>query len=253
MKKILLVLGAMFLMLSFAVMPASAEEKGVRGGKTTAKHGKCWERMEAYKEPDTGSYVRGDIPVCKAFEEVLNTTCEPPEKLQCNWTLPKGEKRFQKLKWETVDWREYWELIGPLSFSRTVPSPEVAERWESDKEKTRKDFEEGKITLSITTVDVDHNGIDELIMRMDYLPCNEISAASLFGVIGPPKHMDSFRGLFFAINKNSGPEIMYYDGRAFMFSLHRFERTAMIYEGLSPGERYSSQNVCQIKYIKGGS
>lgn len=259
-----MVLWAMFLMLSLVAMSVSADEKG--GAKTdgekaaqkkAAKLNKCWERMEAYKSKDGGFYVSGDLPVCKVFEEVLNTTCESPDKLQCNWTLPEGEKKFQKLKWETVDWREYWDIIGQLSVSRIFPTGTREERWELMKDSVREDFEKGKSSLSITTVDINHDGTQEQVARIDSfsIPCNK-KIGETFGIVDiNNKEVIPFQGLFFNININSSPEIMNYNGRAFMFSLYSedmYRHNVMIHEGLPHGERYGNQNVCQIRYIKGG-
>ena len=76
---------------------------------------KCWKRQEP--GTDRFSTITGDECVCRAFEQVLNTTCEPPKKLECNWTLPPGEKRFKKLGWVQVDPKEYWGLIKDLNVS----------------------------------------------------------------------------------------------------------------------------------------
>jgi hypothetical protein len=236
-----LIIGIIFLVLSLLVQPASAVEK--QGTKTDEKaSAKCWQRQKAYT-------VSGNAPVCVAFEKLLNTTCESPEKLKCNWTLPDGEKRFKKLRWKTIDWREYWSLIGDISVSLIFPTGEREGRWELMKDRERKAFDEGKSSLSITIVDIDNDGNKEQVVRMDFVPCNE-NAASVFGVMNPDKRIDSFRGLFFSVNTDLSPEIMYYNGKAFMFSLSA--RNVMIYEGFPPGEMmYSSQNVCKIRYIKG--
>jgi hypothetical protein len=250
-----LIVGVMLLMLSLLVQPATGAEKGdaKAGEKVSATSNKCWQRMEAYKD-DGGSYVRGDLPVCKAFEEVLNTTCEPPEKLECNWTLPEGEKMFQKLKWKTVNWREYWDIIGYLSVSLIFPTGEREERWKLMKERVREDFEKDISNLSITTVDINNDGIEETVARIDFfsIPCNK-KIGSIYGVVDiVNKEVMPYRGLFFDVNINRSPEIIYYDGKAFMFSLYRFARNVMIYEGSPLGERYGSQNICQFRYIKGG-
>lgn len=249
------ILGIMLLMLSVMVQPAIAEEKSDAKAieKASATSEKCWQRVEAYKN-DGGFYVRGDLPVCMAFEEVLNTTCEPPGTLECNWTLPKGEKRFQKLKWETVDWKEYWDIIGYLSVSLIFPTGKREARWKLMQDSVRNDFEKGTSNLSITTVDIDHDGMREMVARINSfsIPCNK-KIGSLYGVVDiNNREVMPYRGLFFDLNINISPEIMYYDGKAFMFSLYRFARNVMIYEGLPAGERYRSQNVCQIRYIKGG-
>ncbi|MFH2044150.1 MAG: hypothetical protein ABIK92_03270 [Pseudomonadota bacterium] len=245
----------MVLILSLFTQFVFATEKGgakVRE-KIKAKSAKCWERMppleESLMSPEYGT-------VCKAFEEVLNTTCESPEKLQCNWSLPAGEKRFKKLTWEQLDWKEYWGIIGDLRVSG-VRKDLRDNLWKNDEERIRKLFEESKCSIAITKVDIDHDGNVEIIVRDDNQPC-EGNAGVTFGVMNPlTKRMDwSYEDLIRGVNAfNEGAEVMLYNGQTFMFKWERDFKAVYVYEGfnlLPNSESRGSINICRFKYLKGG-
>ncbi|MCL4536259.1 MAG: hypothetical protein M1610_01505 [Nitrospirae bacterium] len=236
------------LLLAFCLMvqPATAEKgKAKAGGKTTTKPTKCWKRMPPLdKTLMTPEYNT----VCKAFEEVLNKTCEPPEKLQCNWTLPKGEKRFKKLEWQPLDPKEHWGLIEDMALSGWNEKFRTGQ-WERIGDEVRKEFDNGQRILAVTSVDIDHDGNAELVVRDDNIPC-EGNAGVTFGVMIPEiKRIDwNLNNVFFHTNAFSeGSEIMIYEGQAFMFKWERDFKEAMIYEGFPHG----SGNVCRFKYLKG--
>jgi hypothetical protein len=236
------ILGVMLLGLSLVVQPAFAEEKqGAKSKKTTAQSEKCWKRVKPFEGT-------GNAPVCVAFEKLLNTTCEPPEKLKCNWSLPVGEKRFKKLKWLPLDWKEYLELIGDINKSGVREDMREG-LWKKEEPRILKLFEEGKRSIAITTVDIDHDGNKEQIVRYDLIPCNETPGV-MFGVMLPEtKRLDwRFEHLLNTANASEGAEIMLFDGRAFMFGWDYAWKQVDIWEGFP----YGRLNVCTFKYIKGG-
>lgn len=266
MRKMSLVLMVIFLALSLAIGSATAEEKAKAktGAKQTAKSEKCWQRMppldERLMSPEYNT-------VCKAYEEVLNTTCEPPEKLQCNWTLPEGEKRFKKLEWKPLDSKEYSGFVKESVLGEAYskkPDPEWAKKfWNTLHPDFKKAFEENRLNIKMTFVDIDHDSKDEQVVRYNWLP--NCAARGSFSVMNQEtKRVDWKRNdVFFHVNALSyGSEILLYEGRAFMFKIEdRFympvgsdpAKEVMLYEPYSFGSSYGSGNVCRFKYLKGGT
>lgn len=227
------------------------------GKKTVKKSGKCWKRVtwvDRTTSMGDGTrapvYVRSDLPVCMDFEKVLNTTCEQPKKLKCNWTLPPEEKKFQKLKWLPLNTKEYWPLIKDIRVSG-VREDQREIVWAQDGARTEKLFEEGKRALSTTWVDLDGDKHAELVVRDDDIPCQKDSGAS-FDVMNPKTvRLDwNYSQLVFDVNaSNEGGEIMLYNGKAYMFKYERYDGdTVYIYEGYPN----SSLNICQFRYQRGG-
>lgn len=290
MKKLTLVLGVMFLMLGLSAMPVAAAEKSVAkadGKKTTqkkaAKPTKCWQRLVQYAEAEGGESTRihidqwrlpdevvsnevevfDEAPVCVVFEEVLNTTCELPEKLQCKWTLPEGEKRFKKLEWKPLDPKEYRGLTEDYIFGEADsknPDPEYRKmRWNSINPDFKKAFDEDTLNIKAAIVDINQNEQDgeEQVVRYS-LPSK---CAGTFSIMNPEtKRVDWKRNeIFFHVNALSyyGSEILLYNGKAFMFKIMDIfyepnsepSKEVILYEGYS----YGSGNVCRFKYLKGGT
>jgi hypothetical protein len=241
-----LIMAVMIVVFCITAGPLGAAEKQVgKANKKVTKAQKCWKMQEPY------DYI-GDLPVCLAFEEVLNKTCETPDQVACNWTLPPGEKRFKKLDWQPLDWKEYWELIGDINKSG-VREDLREHLWKKEAAENRKLFEDGQRSLAVTMVDIDQNGRPERVVRYDLIPC----PGSMFGIVIPEtKRLDwRFRQLFFNVNADYGAEIMLFDGQAFMFGMDDFRKVVMVYEGFSRNPtdpHFGSINVCQFGYVKGG-
>ncbi len=123
-----------------------------------SKAKKCWVQTK------TQDNYFEDPELCAAFEQVLNATCEPPEKLQCNWTLPKGETGFTKIQWQPIDYRKHWLLIKDLRLSGWAKQYRD-ENWVRLKPVIRKQFERGYISLEAANVDIDGDGNEEYIVR----------------------------------------------------------------------------------------
>jgi len=254
-----LIVGIMILVLSFATPATAAEKQTAKaGGKTTAKSAKCWKRMPPLdKVLMTPEYNT----VCKAYEEVLNTTCELPEKLMCNWTLPKGEKRFKKLVWQSLDPKKYRMLtedyvLGEAYSKKPDPAYKTM-RWNTINLDFKKAFDEDKLNIKMTVVDIDHDGKEEYIVRYS-LP-SECNGKSSFLIMTPEtKRLDwRYKNLTDGVNALSeGSEILLYEGKAFMFKIENIyyepgsnpSQEAMIYEGYP----YGAGNLCRFKYLKGG-
>ena len=246
----------LLLALCLTVLPAiAAGEQAARTEKKMAKKSsKCWKRMppleKALMSPEYGT-------VCKAFEEVLNTTCEPPERLRCNWTLPKDEKRFKKLVWQPLDPKEYWGLIEDMAISGWGEKYRAG-KWEKLEPEYKKYLESGRIRLSITTVDIDQDGRMEQVVRYSLSP--ECVAQNSFGVMSPKiKHLDwRYEWVVGHVNGTHGAEIMLYNDNAYMFGMDTYAipGIVMVYEGFSlenfdPPHK-GSVNICRFKYLKGG-
>lgn len=201
---------------------------------------KCWQRRQPPK--DRFSLVTGDACVCRAFEQVLKTTCEPPKKLKTDWTLPSQEKRFQKLIWQPLDWREYWGLIEDMQKSGVRDDLREG-LWKRDEATVRKKFEDGRERLSVTTVDInDDDGYSELVVRWDTVP----PPGTIFGIMNPQtKRLDwRYEAQLTRINgANDSAEIMLYGGKAYKFGLRS--------DILSIWGEYQ-QSICEFSYLKGG-
>jgi hypothetical protein len=259
-KLSLLFCGALFLMFSFPAPPAIAvENNDIRtdsaNTKKTAEHGtKCWMRMLPVDERDL---LPEYDTVCKAYEELLNIVCEPPEKLGCNWTVPPGDKRFRKPKWVELDPRDYWGMIQDLSVCG-VREAARAGLWEKEEAQVRKALDEGKRRLWVATVDIDQDGHEEQVVRYEFVPCKD-DPGSIFGVMDPQtKRMDWKRyGAVSYVNSCAyyGNAILLYEGKAYMFKIEMIlgEKGVELYEGfsLSNISGIGSRNLCRFKYLKG--
>lgn len=281
MKKFTLALGVMFLMLGLAAMPvAAAEKSGAKAGgkkptqKKAAKPAKCWQSLVRYAEAAGGESTKiyldqwrlpyevasknevevfEEAPVCVAYEKVLNTTCELPEKLQCNWTLSEGEKRFKKLEWKPLEPKEYWGLIEDIALSGWNEKFRAGQ-WERLEPEYKKELEQGSMRLTVATVDINQDGQDgaEQVVQLNRRP--ECATSGVFGVMNPEtKRMDWKRNdvLRYVNSLSEGSEILLYNGKAFMFKVEYIPPSydVMLYEGYS----YGSGNVCRFKYLKGGT
>jgi len=260
----LLSCGVMFLMFSFLVQPSIAvEDNGMStdsaNTEDSAEDGtKCWKRMLPVDERDISPAYD---TVCKAYEELLNTVCEPPEKLGSNWTVPPGDKRFRKLKWVELDPRDYWGMIKDLRVCGIKENLREG-LWKTEEAQVRKELDEGKRRLSVTTVDIDQDGHEEQVVRCDLLPGKD-GPRSTFGVMDPQtKRMDWKRyGALRYVNGFAyyGNEILLYEGKAYMFKIEKIsydptpEKGVMLYKGfsLSNISGFGSRNLCLFKYLKG--
>lgn len=258
----LLSCGVLFLMLSFLVQPSIAvEDNDIRtdsaNTEDSAEDGtKCWKRMPPLDE-------RHMLPeydtVCKAYEELLNVVCEPPERLGRNWTVPPGDKRFRKLKWVGLDPRHYWGLTKDLSVCG-IREDLRENLWKTKEAQVTKALEEGNLRLSVTTVDIDHNGREEQVVRYEPPP-RKGAVGTIFGVMDPEtKRMDWKRyKAISGVNSFAyyGNEILLYEGKAYMFKIKKIsysptpEKGVMIYMGFRESA-FGNMNICRFKYLKGG-
>ena len=206
--------------------------------------GKCWKRT---KPPWPGG--EGNYPLCRAFEEVLNTTCEPPKKLICNWTLPPGEKRFRKLRWEPLDPKENWELV--IALVTDVKYREY--QWEHRKQEIQEKLRDGLLWLEMGRADVDRDGVVENIVRLRRGVCGQVGWKVLHGVILPDTRRleEKESGVFKHVNASHGGEIILFDGTAFMFGWTYGQDAVRIWEGYSSTSAHytGSVIVCDFKYI----
>ncbi|HTY24579.1 MAG TPA: hypothetical protein VMC85_15700 [Desulfomonilaceae bacterium] len=261
----LLSCGVLFLMFSFLVQPCVAvEDNDISTDTANTENSaedetKCWKKMPPLDErhilPEYGT-------VCEAYEELLNTVCEPPEKLGSNWTVPPGDKRFRKLRWVELDPRDYWGLIRDLSVCGLREDLREG-KWKTEETQEKKAIDEGKRRLSVTTVDIDQDGHEEQVVRYEFLPCKD-NPSSIFGVMDPQtKRMDwkRYKALG-GVNSFAyyGNEILLYEGKAFTFKIEEtfYDRTpekeVMLYEGFSlfGGSTFGNINLCRFKYLKEG-
>jgi hypothetical protein len=260
----LLSCGVLFFMLSFLVQPSIAVEDNDIGTDSANTEDspedgtKCWNRLPPVDE----RYILPEYStVCEAYEELLNTVCEPPEKLGCNWTVPPGDKRFRKLEWVELEPRDYWGLIKDLSVCG-VKEALREELWKKKETQVIKALDEGKRRLWVATVDIDQDGHEEQVVRFEFLPCKD-DPGSIFGVMDPQtKRMDWKRyQALGGVNNFAyyGNEILLYEGKAYMFKIEKIsydptpEKGVELYKGFSlhPMSGFGSINLCRFKYLKG--
>jgi hypothetical protein len=256
--------GVLFLMFSFLVQPSIAvEDNDIRTDSANTEDSpedgtKCWKRLPPIDERDM---LPEYCTVCKAYEELLNTVCEPPEKLGCNWTVPPGDKRFSKLKWVELDPQEYWGLIKDLRVCG-IREDLREDLWKKEEAKVRKELDEGKTRLWVATVDIDQDGREEQVVKYEFLPCKD-DPGSIFGVVDPQtKRMDwkRYEALRY-VNSCAyyGNEILLYEGEAYMFKIEEvsydptLEKGVELYMGFSlfGGSTFGNRNLCQFQYLKG--
>jgi len=238
----------LFLMGTLPVMAGEKQPSGA-GQRSEEASKKCWERTWKTSEALVG---RSTLPVCVAFEKVLNATCESPAELSCNWSLPPGESKFKKLNWQPLDWKTHWDLIGDIN-KAGVREDLREDLWKKEEAEKRVLFEKGRRSLAITSVDIDQDGTDEMVVRHDLQPCKE-RPGSMFAVIKPEDERVDWRydNLFISVNANEGSEILLYDGKAYMFGWVRAWEILMVYKGFSMpgGSSHGYVNICQYRYLK---
>jgi len=222
-------------------------ERYVDGEKTTAHapwNPMCWKRKELVRRQFFP--ITGNVSVCRAFDEVLNTTCEPPDKLICNWTLPPNEKRFKKVNWQPLNWQAYWEMIREWRL-KNIREGMSEEMREEEVLRIRRLFEDGKSSLSTATLDINNGGGAKQVVRWDQHPCQE-TPGSMFGVLIPgTKRLDwRYESAFLNPNSSEGAEIMLYDGKTYKFGWDPGFKSLYIWD-----ERHG--DLCEFKYLKEGN
>lgn len=198
----------------------------------------CWKRKELVDRQFWP--VTGNTSVCRAFEQVLNTTCEAPNSLQCNWTLPPDEKRFQKLNWQPLEFKEYKEVVEEMILGK-----DHKWRWNQIDSEAKKAFDEGRINIKMAAVDIDNNGKVRYIVHESWR--TNCPGRGTFGIIDPKiKKLDwQFEGALLGINSSEGAEIMLSEGKTYKFGWQSGWDTLFIWD-----ERHGS--VCKFKYLKVG-
>ena len=247
------------LMFFFAALPVFAVEKqNVKTNKKIVeKSQKCWKHVswvdrttsvgDGKREP---VYERSGLPVCVAFEKVLNATCESPDKLKCSWTLPPDEKQFKKLEWRQVNFAKYKNAVEEMILGK---GPKWG--WHQIDPAVKKAFDEGTMDVKMADADLDNDGKIEHVIRANWLP--ECPSYGDYAVVNlETKAIDwryeSLVGEFTAVK--DGTEIMHYNGKTYMFGLDSTWKKVMVYEGYSllPAmEGKGATNICRFEYLKG--
>lgn len=231
----------MVLVTCLMTMSISAAEEGNKKtrNKEVATLAKCWERIAPLEHGDAD----GNDPICRDYEKVLNTTCEPPEKLRCNWTLPLGEKRFKKVAWQPLDWRQYPELIRDFNDSR-VRNDLREQSWKDNGPIIMKEYENGARSIWVAAVDIDHNGNMEHVVRNRMASCT--SGGTIFGAMKPETgRLDRKNAsLFYHFHvEQRGSEIITFYGQPFLFVYGSVPSCVSIF-------RYYRTEQCRFLYKK---
>jgi uncharacterized protein YecT (DUF1311 family) len=216
-------------------------EKYADGKKTIAYppwHPMCWKRKELVRRqfvPTTGN-----ASVCRAFEEVLNTTCELPDKLQCNWTLPPNEKRFQKLNWQPLEFNEYKGVVEEIILGK-----DHKWSWNQKDPEAKKAFDEGRYDVKMAIVDIENSGKTRVIIHISRR--KDCPARGTFAIINlKTKEVDwRYEGVLLKPNSSEGAEIMLYQGKTYKFGWAPGFKSLFIWD-------QGSGNLCEFQYLKGG-
>ena len=188
-------------------------EKYVNGEKTTSYapwNPMCWKRKELVRRQFFP--ITGNASVCRAFEEVLNTTCEAPDKLQCNWTLPPNEKRFQKLNWQPLDFKEYKGVVEEMILGK-----DRKWSWNQKDPEAKKAFDEGRYNVKMAIVDIENSGKTRVIIHISRR--KDCPARGTFAIINPKtKEVDwRYKAVLLKTNSSEGAEIMLYEDKTYKF------------------------------------
>lgn len=211
------------------------------GTENVSKTKKCWVQTKSSKD----FYVR-DPGLCTAFEEMLNATCEPPEKLQCNWMLPQKKTEFTKIHWQPIDYRNYWPLIKDLRLSGWAKQYRE-DNWKSIEPMVRKQFERGYISLEAATVDIDRDGKEEYIVRSTYAPnCDPMGT---IGVVNRQTNRLDDNYDHMKPGFTTGYEIILHKGKPYIFAVSWLDddENAGIWEVFHGG----NSNICMFRYLMG--
>jgi len=224
----------MLLVVGFAVVPKGAAEE-------VNKY-----KLEWVREPAIDG--DGNDPICRDYEEVLNIVGEAPDKLKCNWTLPPDEKRFQKLVWKPIDWKDHWDFIKD-KYHRGLRKDLREKEWVKDESEIRASLEKGLSRLYIAETDLNYMGTKRhvYIVREERDNCVGYGNAA---VMNPEtKRLDNtFEAAFIRTYYNSyGNQIILYHGLPFIFTRDNIHLN--IYS-TSLGEWPYSKNICRFQYIK---
>jgi uncharacterized protein len=207
---------------------------------------KCWKR-QPIMDPDSAAMrgTTGNADICRVFEQLLETICEPPEKFKCTYNLLSDETRFKKLIWEDINPKEYPGVVDDLTFGE-----------EHNKEKLRaKDpnfvqaYTEGKIKLVRSVVDIDNDGRLETIVKMNWR--QNCPASGKFGLLNPiTKRLDrKYNSLLQKMNDLvDTAEIFIYKERTYTIAWDNGYKRLYIWDG----EASYNQKICEIKYLGGG-
>lgn len=229
--------------LSLIEVPLWAgEQHNARGADktvTTARSKKCWKRQRPLEQPFE---VRtGNAPICRAFEKILNTTCESPQKLRCKWTLPPGETRFQKVEWQPLDWTEHWAMIRDWRL-KTLPAEWSEDMREKEIARVRSLFEDGRSRLSMAYLDIFSDGRVKQVACWNLLPCRKMG--SMFGVVSlETGRIDfNYEARFLNLTYSEGLEIMLYEGKVYLFGIQAGVHDLFVWDT-------QRANVCRFKYL----
>lgn len=216
--------------------------KYVNGEKTTTYppwQPMCWKRQELVDRQFWP--ITGNASVCRAFEQVLNTTCEAPDKLQCNWTLPLGEKGFQKLSWQPLEFNEYKGVVEEMILGK-----DHKWSWHQKDPEAKKAFDEGRYNVKMAIVDINNSGKTRVIIHISRR--KDCPARGTFGIVNLETKQIDWKyeaAALLDLNASEGAEIMLYGSKTYRFGWVPGFKRLFIWD-----ERYGG--LCEFKYLKGG-
>ncbi|MBU1052604.1 MAG: DUF1311 domain-containing protein [Proteobacteria bacterium] len=215
-------------------------EKYIDGKTTTTYapwHPTCWMRQQPFVGKPFWS-ITGTAPVCRAFEQILNTTCETPDEIHCSLTLPADEKRFQKLNWQHLEFKEYKDVIEEIILDKGRKW-----NWNQKNPEVKKAFDEGRFDISITAADI-FGGKTKKVVRISWK--EDCPGICMYGVIDTEtKRIDwQYESALLHLNASKGSDIMLYEGKVYKFGWQPGFDLLFIWD-----ERISS--ICQFEYLKG--
>lgn len=207
----------------------------------------CW-RRQPIMDPDLAAMggITGNDDICRIYEQVLETMCEPPEKMRCTYNLPSNEIRFRKPVWVQMNSKEYPELIDDLAFGKEHNKTTLREK-DPDFIKA---YTEGQIKLVKTVVDIDNDGHLETIVKMSWR--QNCPASGTYGVLDPTtKRLDWKEKYSWVLEKMNdlvdSAEILIYQERTYVVGWDNGYKTLKIWNGEATSY---NKRICEFKYLK---
>ena len=119
---------------------------------------------------DSGEYklIEGELEVCKAYENNLNSFKDLPHAMVCERKINPKMKDFTKPAWKKVDVWEHREKILDVGEIGNWIKPNSPEARAHLLGRIREDLQAGLLTLYETIIDFDNDGDLDHVFRYDY-------------------------------------------------------------------------------------
>lgn len=207
--------------------------------------------------------------LCRAYERNLNSfSHELP--MACERKFDPDLEEFWQPNWETLNPAQHMDLIRETLVVKYKfrPTEDIDGRWNRWRPKLQEKIRNGEVKLSRTEVDVNHDGINEIVYRFADRPCDpskeldrRIPSTYRYFV------MDSATGKLssdFVLLQLRTKNLFFYKGRAYVDtfddrtsggSRHAYKATMYVFE-LGHVDRIAPlfmRQVCDFKVYSNGA